>query len=151
MKNDDAFDLVFDGTQRVLAVFAHPDDLEIFCGGTVARLVDERIGVRAVCVTNGGKGVRNRAVDLRDFLDRRVAAQRRAALALGVEDRQVMVGDHLDLRGVDRRCEMRDLVGIQVVRWRDTVDAKVEIRCCGDRIGGVEAEVADERTVFAIA
>jgi len=94
MKNDDAFDLVFDGTQRVLAVFAHPDDLEIFCGGTVARLVDERIGVRAVCVTNGGKGVRNRAVDLRDFLDRRVAAQRRAALALGVEDRQIF---NLDL------------------------------------------------------
>lgn len=41
---------------RVLAVGAHPDDLEIRCGGTLARFADEGHHVMMAIATNGNKG-----------------------------------------------------------------------------------------------
>jgi len=42
--------------KRVLAVGAHPDDIEIFCAGTLARFVQKGVQVTMVTVTNGEKG-----------------------------------------------------------------------------------------------
>ncbi|MDP9118955.1 MAG: PIG-L family deacetylase [Actinomycetota bacterium] len=39
-----------------LVLFAHPDDAEFFCGGTVARWVREGCAVHYVCVTDGSAG-----------------------------------------------------------------------------------------------
>lgn len=44
------------GTRRPLAVGAHPDDLEYFCGGTLARLAREGARVVAVLATRGEAG-----------------------------------------------------------------------------------------------
>lgn len=37
-------------------LFAHPDDAEFFCGGTVARWVREGSAVHYVCITDGSAG-----------------------------------------------------------------------------------------------
>lgn len=42
--------------KRVLAIGAHPDDLELACGGTLARLVDGGHHVRAMVMSRGGVG-----------------------------------------------------------------------------------------------
>lgn len=42
--------------RRVLAIGAHPDDLEIACGGTLAKLVDRGHEVHAVVMTTGSRG-----------------------------------------------------------------------------------------------
>lgn len=42
--------------RRVLAVAAHPDDLEYFCGGTLGRLAREGARVTAVLATRGELG-----------------------------------------------------------------------------------------------
>nr|NLD41324.1 PIG-L family deacetylase [Actinomycetales bacterium] len=42
--------------KRVLAIGAHPDDLELACGATLARLVDTGHEVHAVVLSNGSKG-----------------------------------------------------------------------------------------------
>jgi LmbE family N-acetylglucosaminyl deacetylase len=39
-----------------LVLFAHPDDAEFFCGGTVARWAREGCGVHYVCLTDGSAG-----------------------------------------------------------------------------------------------
>ncbi|HEX5936538.1 MAG TPA: PIG-L deacetylase family protein [Actinomycetota bacterium] len=39
-----------------LVLFAHPDDAEFFCGGTVARWARERCHVHYVCITDGSAG-----------------------------------------------------------------------------------------------
>jgi LmbE family N-acetylglucosaminyl deacetylase len=39
-----------------LVIFAHPDDAEFFCGGTVARWVREGCAVHYVCITDGSAG-----------------------------------------------------------------------------------------------
>lgn len=41
---------------RVLAVGAHPDDIEIRCGGTLARYAEAGHHVMMACATNGNKG-----------------------------------------------------------------------------------------------
>lgn len=42
--------------RRVLAVGAHPDDIELGCGGTLAKLIDSGHEVRALVMSNGEKG-----------------------------------------------------------------------------------------------
>jgi LmbE family N-acetylglucosaminyl deacetylase len=44
------------GGRSVLAVFAHPDDESLACGGTLARLADEGYRVIVVCATHGELG-----------------------------------------------------------------------------------------------
>lgn len=43
-------------TRRVLAIAAHPDDLELACGGTLARMVDAGHEVHAVIMSHGAVG-----------------------------------------------------------------------------------------------
>ena len=70
--------------QRALVVTPHPDDAEIGCGGTVARLVQAGKEVFYVVATSGNKGGRD--TDMTgDFLHTaRQDEQRRAAQVLGV-------------------------------------------------------------------
>jgi LmbE family N-acetylglucosaminyl deacetylase len=41
---------------NILAIFAHPDDLSIFCAGTLARWAEDGHNIYALCVTNGEVG-----------------------------------------------------------------------------------------------
>jgi LmbE family N-acetylglucosaminyl deacetylase len=78
----------------VLAMFAHPDDESLACGGTLARLVDEGAHVIVWSASHGERGAETgparddalgglRATELRD-----------AVTALGVQE--LIVGDHPD-------------------------------------------------------
>ena len=53
------------GQYNVVAFGAHPDDIELSCGGTVAKLVSEGARVAIVDLTRGELGTRGTA-DLRD-------------------------------------------------------------------------------------
>ena len=59
--------------QRVLAIYAHPDDPEISAGGTLARWADAGAEVHVVVTTRGDKGTNDPDADL----DALVAAPRR--------------------------------------------------------------------------
>src|SRR5919202_5638203 len=71
---------------RVLAVVAHPDDLEFTAGGTIA-LWTSRGSAAILCVcTNGEKGTKNREVEPDELARVRAGEQRSAASLLGVDD-----------------------------------------------------------------
>lgn len=76
--------------RRALVIVAHPDDMEIGCGGTVARWVDENWTVDLVVVTDGGSGGPDDTEDVSPEARRRIseirkAEQREGARILGVQ------------------------------------------------------------------
>lgn len=90
--------------RRLLAVFAHPDDVEFGAGGSVARWVKEGWDVRYVCVTRGQKGAWDAHMDVEEYGALREAEQRAAAATVGVSDVTFLDGmdsevfDSLELR-----------------------------------------------------
>jgi LmbE family N-acetylglucosaminyl deacetylase len=80
--------------QRVLVVTPHPDDAEIWCGGTVARWIKEGAEVHYVLCTDGGKGTDRADITSQELKAAREKEQLNAARILGVKD--VVMLDHPD-------------------------------------------------------
>ena len=72
--------------ESVMAIVAHPDDIEFSCSGTVARWV--RYGARAAYVvcTSGDVGIADLSITRQDAARIREAEQREAARVAGVEE-----------------------------------------------------------------
>jgi LmbE family N-acetylglucosaminyl deacetylase len=68
--------------ERVLAIGAHPDDVEFGAGGTLGRLRELGARIAVVVCTDGGRGGR----ELADPAAVRRAEQEQAAKVLGIED-----------------------------------------------------------------
>lgn len=70
---------------RVLAVGAHPDDIEFGCGATLAKwAAQEATVVHAIC-TDGSKGTWDPDEHIDQLVARRQQEQREAAVALGAD------------------------------------------------------------------
>jgi LmbE family N-acetylglucosaminyl deacetylase len=82
--------------RTVLAVFAHPDDESLACGGTLARLSDAGARVVLLCASRGRKGtISDPALVLdNDLGDVREEELRKAAAVLGIA--RVEMLDHPD-------------------------------------------------------
>ncbi len=108
---------------RALVIVAHPDDMEIGCGGTVARWVEEGWAVWLVVVTDGGSGGPDDAEDVgtearRRISERRKAEQLAAAQVLGLQGVEFL--DYPDGR-VEPTLELRrDLVRM-IRRYRPDI------------------------------
>lgn len=72
--------------QRVLGVFAHPDDPEFFAGATFARWAAGGAHITFVVATSGDKGSDDPAMTSQELVEIREAEERHAASALGVKD-----------------------------------------------------------------
>jgi LmbE family N-acetylglucosaminyl deacetylase len=70
----------------VMAIAAHPDDIERWCGGTLARAVDAGARVRLLLVTSGDKGSTDPAADPATVAATREREAREAARVLGLAD-----------------------------------------------------------------
>jgi N-acetylglucosamine malate deacetylase 1 len=93
--------------RQILIVNAHPDDMEIGMGGTIARLIEERAEITSVVVTDGG-----RASNPFGWSEQRMAEVRRtealrAAEVLGVKNvifcDQPDAADEVDVEAVKRK------------------------------------------------
>jgi len=74
------------GPKRIAVVFAHPDDAEFICAGTVARWAAEGHHVTYVLLTNGDKGSDDPTATPEQLSATRMAEQRAACEVLGVRD-----------------------------------------------------------------
>lgn len=97
--------------RTALAIFAHPDDESLACGGTLARLADEGVRVVLLCASRGERGASVDPALVPDGNLGRVREQElhEAAKVLGVSE--VIVLDHPDgdLRWA-RVDELRDQI-----------------------------------------
>jgi LmbE family N-acetylglucosaminyl deacetylase len=72
--------------ERALVVFAHPDDAEFLCGGTVATWTRAGTEVRYVCATDGAAGWNGPDLTRSQIAETREREMREAAAVLGVAD-----------------------------------------------------------------
>ncbi len=98
-----------ENTLDVIAVGAHPDDIEIACGGTLARLVDQGYRVGIVDLTDGEPTPGSPSPEVR----REEAAQ--AAKVLGVQYRTIL---DLPNRRLMDGFEARVALAKEFRRWR---------------------------------
>ena len=73
-------------SRRILIVSAHPDDMEIGMGGTVAKLIEERAEITSLVVTDGGRASNPFGWTEQRMADVRRAEALRVAEVLGVKD-----------------------------------------------------------------
>ena len=93
----------------VIAVGAHPDDVEIGCGGTVARLVEQGFRVGIIDLTDGEPTPASPGPEVR------LEEARRAAEALGVQKRITL---ELPNRRLFDSFESRVALAIELRRYR---------------------------------
>lgn len=90
-------------TGPVLCVAAHPEDIEIHAGGTVARLIAAGTSVSYVLCTSGNRGTSDPVVTMVEIGMRREDEQRRAASILGMQDITFLRYEDGDLQYVARQ------------------------------------------------
>lgn len=73
-------------SHNVVIISAHPDDMEIGMGGTVAKLVESMAGITSVVITNGGRSSNPFAFTEQRLVEVRREEALRAASVLGVKD-----------------------------------------------------------------
>jgi LmbE family N-acetylglucosaminyl deacetylase len=77
-------ELVVDAPARALAIYAHPDDPDVSCGGTLAAWAKAGCEVTVLLCTDGGKGSSDPSLDPADLVRQRVAEASAAGALLGV-------------------------------------------------------------------
>lgn len=76
--------------QRVLVVTPHPDDAELWCGGTLAKWIKQGAAVYYVLCTDGGKGTDKPGITSKELAAIREHEQLEAARVLGVKDVEML-------------------------------------------------------------
>ncbi len=95
--------------QVALAIYAHPDDADVACAGTLARWVKDGSSVHLVTCTNGGRGTTDPAVGVADLVGRRAKEATEAAAVVGLATHENLGMTDGDLANCD---ELRgELVG----------------------------------------
>jgi N-acetyl-1-D-myo-inositol-2-amino-2-deoxy-alpha-D-glucopyranoside deacetylase len=97
--------------RRLLAIFAHPDDESLACGGTLAMCAAEGARVSLLCATRGEAGRRSPGCSEDVCLGAvRRAELHQAAHRLGIDD--VILLDHPDgcLNGIDQPLFRHEIV-----------------------------------------
>jgi len=74
----------WENPKKILVILAHPDDPEFFCGGAIARWIEEGHQVNYVLFTVGEKGINDTFQDSKNIIQLRKKEQASAAEVLGV-------------------------------------------------------------------
>jgi LmbE family N-acetylglucosaminyl deacetylase len=104
--------------RSILAIAAHPDDIEAWCAGTLVRAIDGGATVRLLLVTSGDKGSGDPAADSRAVAMRREEEAMEAARLLGIAD--VAFLRYIDGEVENAQPLLRDIVGA-IRRWQPEV------------------------------
>lgn len=74
------------GAVSILAIAAHPDDIESWCAGTLVQAIDQGATVHLLLVTSGEHGSSNPQRQAHEVAAQREDEARRAATILGIEE-----------------------------------------------------------------
>jgi len=98
------------GAASIMAIAAHPDDIESWCAGTLVRAIGKGATARLLLVTSGDKGSSNPADRSAEVAARREAEAEAAAREMGL-------AEVIFLRYPDGEVEQTHALRGQLVRW----------------------------------
>jgi LmbE family N-acetylglucosaminyl deacetylase len=143
--------------RQILIVSAHPDDMEIGMGGTVAKLVREQAEITSLVVTDGGRASYPFGWTEQRMAEVRWAEALRAAEVLGVEDvifcDQPDAADEVDMEAVRRKLVevMTRLKPTEVYTLHEELDRHPSNRLAGklvrESVG--ESDLTPSRGIWA--
>ncbi len=90
------YEEVFKNKTNVLFVTAHPDDVDVFFAGLIARLRSEDKIVNVLLVTSGARGSRENEISEEALAKARLGEQKEALKNLGVEESNLFTLDYKD-------------------------------------------------------
>jgi N-acetylglucosamine malate deacetylase 1 len=114
---------------NILAVGAHPDDLEILCGGTLARYAERGDKVYMASLTNGNMG--HPKIEPEDMGKIRREEMQKSASIIGAEVIWIDVDDELSEVNVKTRLKMVDAIRFakpDIIITHDSNDYHVDHR-----------------------
>lgn len=98
--------------ERAMAIFAHPDDIEFSCAGTLARWAKEGCKISYVNLTSGDVGIADPNISKDEAVAIRERESKAAAGVLGVEE-TIFMGEpdgmlqpSMELRSLDQRPDL---------------------------------------------
>lgn len=83
-------ELVSETPERVLAVYAHPDDADVACGGTLARWARAGAEVHLVVCTDGARGTSDAGTDREELARRRAGEVAEAGAVVGLASHAIL-------------------------------------------------------------
>lgn len=98
------------GRGPIVAIAAHPDDIESWCAGTLARAIDSGAGVRVLLVTSGDKGLADPDADPMQIAEMREREASEATRRLGI-------AEVVFLRELDGEVENTRALRGEIVAW----------------------------------
>ena len=101
-----------------LAVYAHPDDADVACGGTLARWAAHGSAVHLVVCTDGGRGTTDPSVDPVELARRRATELAASAGSIGLTSHEVLGASDGDL---EERLQLRQELVARVRTLRPDV------------------------------
>lgn len=117
----DSYESIFNDVQRALFVVAHPDDMEMLGGGTVARLINDGKEVRVLTCTNGALGSRENQIDLDKLAEIRKEEQIAGALNLGIDENEVFVLENHDATLVETDNKLIERIVFHMREFRPEI------------------------------
>ncbi len=106
------------GPVSIMAIAAHPDDIESWCAGTLAQAIDRGATVRLLLVTSGEHGSSDPQAQAHEVATRREEEARMATLALGIAE---IVFLRYPDGEVENTYALRGELVEWIRRWRPTV------------------------------
>ncbi|MHB8220162.1 MAG: PIG-L deacetylase family protein [Acidimicrobiales bacterium] len=103
-------ELLEDVPKVALAVYAHPDDADVACGGSLARWAAGGCDVHLIVCTDGGKGTLDGSLSTDELSARRADELARAAAIVGLASHRV-------LGAPDGELEERHALREEIVTW----------------------------------
>jgi LmbE family N-acetylglucosaminyl deacetylase len=107
-KVKDSYHKIFTNKKRVLVIMPHPDDAELYCGGTISKLIIDGISVQVVKMTLGEKGCKQEKISENSLKNIRKSEDKESMRVLGVKNKNNI---YLDL-GDGKIEENLDMIGI---------------------------------------
>lgn len=87
---------IFKNKKKILFITAHPDDVDVFFGGTLARLNADQKETHVLIVTSGGRGSKDKNISEKNLGEIRVKEELEALKILGQNPKKVYFLNYLD-------------------------------------------------------